>query len=83
VEAGADAGTMEGWRQELMQMPWRGAAYQLASPGCSVCFFIKPRIASPSMEPLTMSWTLPHQSLIKKMPCSLAYSLILWRHFLN
>jgi hypothetical protein len=31
------------------------------------------------MAPPTMGWTLPHQSLIKKIP----YSQILWRHFLN
>ena len=30
-----------------------------------------------------MSWALPHQSLIKKMPCRPAHSLILWRCFLN
>jgi hypothetical protein len=30
-----------------------------------------------------MSWALLHQSLIRKIPCRLAYSSVLWRHFLN
>jgi hypothetical protein len=34
------------------------------------------------MAPPIMGWALPHQALIK-MPYSLAYSPILWRHFLN
>jgi hypothetical protein len=34
------------WRQELMQRPWRGAAYWLAPMICSDCFPIEPRTTS-------------------------------------
>jgi hypothetical protein len=39
------------WRQELMQRPWRGAAYWLASLSCSACFLIELRTTSPGMAP--------------------------------
>ena len=32
------------------------------------------------MAPPTMGWTLPHQSLIKKLPYRLAYSRVLWSY---
>lgn len=44
---------------------------------------IEPRATSPGMVPPTTGWALPHQSLIKKMPYKLAYSLILWKHSLE
>jgi hypothetical protein len=50
---------------------------------CSACFLIEPRTTSPRMASPTMGWALPNQSLIKKMPYSLACSPILWRHVLN
>jgi hypothetical protein len=50
---------------------------------CSVCFLIEPRSISSGVAPATVAWSLPHRSLIKKMPYRLAYSLILWRIFLN
>jgi hypothetical protein len=31
------------WRQELMQRPWRGAAYWLASPGLLTLLSLEPR----------------------------------------
>jgi hypothetical protein len=72
------------WRQELMQRPWRSAAYWIALMACSACFLIEPRTTSLGMAPPTMGIPHgPHQSLIKKMPNKLAYSLILWRQFLN
>ena len=40
---------------------------------------IESRTTCPEIIPLTVGWTLPHWSLIKKTP----YSQILWRHFLN
>jgi hypothetical protein len=49
----------------------------------SACFLIVPRITIPGMAPSTMGWALPYQLPVKKMPCRLAYSPILWRHFLN
>jgi hypothetical protein len=30
-----------------------------------------------------MGWAIPHQSLIKKMLCRIAYRTILWKHFLS
>ena len=65
------------WRQELMQRPWRGAAYWLFLGACSVCFLIENRTTSPGMTLTTMGRTPPYQSLIKKMPYRLAYRLIL------
>jgi hypothetical protein len=72
-------------RQELMQRPWRSVAYWLVIMACSTCFLIKPRTTSLGREPSTMGWALSHKSLIKKkkMPYRLAYSPVLWRHFLN
>jgi hypothetical protein len=47
------------WRQELLQRPWRNAAYWLAS--FSGCFLIEPRTTSPGMAPPEMSsLTLDH-----------------------
>ena len=43
---------------------------------CSACFLLEPRTTSPVVAPLTMCWALPHQSLIKKMPCRLVCSPI-------
>ena len=65
------------WRQELMQMPWRGAAYWLP-----LRFLIEPRMTRQGMASPTTGWALCNQSRIK---CStgLSYSLTLRRHFLN
>jgi hypothetical protein len=43
------------------------------------CFWNKTRSTSLGVALPPMSWDLPHQSLVKKVP----YSQILWRHFLN
>ena len=50
---------------------------------CSACFLTEPRTTSPGMAPPAMGWTLPHQSLIKKMPYRPAYILILRRRIPN
>ena len=50
---------------------------------CSACFLVKPRATILGVLSLIIVWALPYQSLIKKMSYSLAYSLILWRHFLS
>jgi len=76
------AGTHSG--QELGSRSWcRGHGGMLLTGllplACSAYFLIEPRTTSPGMAPPTMGWTLPHWSLIKKMP----YSWISWRHFLN
>ena len=84
--------TVHDWRnsgQELKQgrnLEYRAvaktvedAAYYLFSMASWVCFLIETKTTSPEMAPPTMSWALPHQSLIKIMP----YSQILWKHFLN
>lgn len=54
--------------QELKQRPWSGAAYCLLLKACLSCSLIEPWVAPP-----TMSWALPYQSLIKKMPHTVAY----------
>lgn len=50
---------------------------------CSVCFLNKLRTTSPEITPPTMFWALSPWSLIKNLPYRLAYSQILWKHFLN
>jgi hypothetical protein len=66
------------WGLELMHRPRGCAAYWLAPRG----LLIESRATSSGMAQLTMGWVLSHQSLMKKMPCRLACSLILWRLFL-
>ena len=61
------------WRQELMQRPWKGAAYWLAPHGFLSLLSYRSQDHSPGMAPSS------HQSPTKKMP----YNLILWRHLLN
>ena len=51
------------WRQELRQMPWRGAAYWLSQP--LLCNW---GLQAQGMSPPTVDWALLHQSLIKYMP---------------
>lgn len=67
LEAGTDAEAME------------GAASWLAHHGLP----IELTTTRPGIAPPIVAWTLPHQSLVKKMPHRLAYILILWSHFLN
>jgi hypothetical protein len=38
----------------------------------SACFLIEPRTSSPGLASHTKGWTLPHQSVMKKMPYRLA-----------
>jgi hypothetical protein len=70
------------WGQELKQgrNPEAGADIEpvtsLHPMICSACFLIGPRNQSLGSVPLTTSWTLPLQSLIKQMPYRLAYSLV-------
>jgi hypothetical protein len=66
-------------RQELMQRPWRGAAYWLAPHGFISQLSYSTQDHHPGDNTPTMSWALLHQSLIKKIP----YVLISWRHFLK
>ena len=65
LEAGADTEAME------------GAAYWLVPHGLLSLLSYRTQDHSPGMTPPTMNWALPHQSLIKKMPYRLAYSLTL------
>ena len=44
----------------------------LLSKSCSACFLIQPRITCPGVVPPTVSWTLPHQPLTKKIHYRLA-----------
>jgi hypothetical protein len=63
------------WRQELIDGGHGGVLLSLLS--------YRPQDHSPGVAPPTMSWALPHQSLVKKMSYRLAYNLNLWRYFLN
>lgn len=57
------------WRQELMQRPMRGAAYWIALHGvCSAFFLTEPNPTNPGVAPSTMDWSLPHPSLVERMP---------------
>lgn len=58
------------WWQELIQRLWRALIPDLLLIACTACS-IKSRTTSPSMEPPTMGWVLPHWSLRK---CSTAGS---------
>lgn len=70
-------------RQKLIQRPWKNVAYWLVLQGLLYFFFlIKLRTINPELAPPKMG-CCPHQLLIQKMPYSLAYSPVLWRHFLN
>jgi hypothetical protein len=47
-------------RQELMQRPWRGAAYWLVLTACSAYFTIEPRTTRPPRAaPSTQDWVSP------------------------
>lgn len=50
-----------------MRRPWRGAAYGWLSKACRACFLIEPQTIFPRVSLPTIGWTLPCQSLIKKM----------------
>ena len=67
------------WRQNLIQKPWKGFAYQLASYGLIACFLIETRTTILRKIPSSVGWVFSHWSPIEKMP----YRWILWRHFLN
>jgi hypothetical protein len=64
------------WRQELMQKPWRGAAYWLGFLG--LLSLLSCRTQDYQHRKGTNQWTGPfHWSLTEEMP----YSWILCRHF--
>ena len=48
---------------------------------CSICFLLKPVTSTPGWYHLQSA--MPSRHSLIKMPDKLAYSLILWRHFLN
>jgi hypothetical protein len=52
-----------------MQRSGKHAAYWLAPMAFAAWFPVEPRTTSPGVEPSTMDWALPCQSLIKKMTC--------------
>jgi hypothetical protein len=55
------------WRQELMQRPWRNAAYWLTPHRLLSLLSQRTQDHQPRVVLLIMGWALPHQSLIKKM----------------
>lgn len=71
------------WRQELMQRSLRVLITGLLLMAYSVCFSIELKPTSPGMAPPTMGKALPYQTWIKKIPYRLAFSRMLWRHFLD
>jgi hypothetical protein len=42
------------WRQELIERPWRGAAYSIVSPGLLSLLFYRTKTTSIGMAPTTM-----------------------------
>jgi hypothetical protein len=49
---------------------------------CLVFFLIEPKATSPGMAPPMMDWSLPHQSLIKKIPTGLPiFSTLTWKNY--
>jgi hypothetical protein len=73
ISQGRNSSRAGTWRQELMQRPWRGAAFWLAPAACLSCFLILLRTTRLRMAQSTKGWILSHRSL----------SQILWRHFPN
>jgi hypothetical protein len=59
-----------------MQRPYRGTAYCLAPDGL-LSLLSERTQDQPTEDIATVGWTLPHQSLVKKMPYRLAFGLIL------
>lgn len=55
-------------RQDLRQRPWRNTVHWFVSHGSFRELLIQPRTTCPGMVPLTVTWTLTHQSFIKKIP---------------
>ena len=66
------------WRQELMQRPWRCAAYWLAPHGLLSLLSFRCQDHQPR-NGTTHNGPVPPTSITKKIP----YSQILRRHFLN
>ena len=66
------------WRQELIQRPWRNAAYLSVSPGLLSLLSYRTQDYQPR-DGTTHHGPSHPLSLIKKMP----YSWISWRHFLK
>lgn len=55
-----------------MQSPWRSVVFWLALLAYSATFLKHPRLPALGMAPPTVGCSLPHQSLIKKVPYRLA-----------
>lgn len=70
------------WRHELLQVPWKSAAYCLFLTG-SACFHIESRTTNPWVAPPTIGGALPHQLLINKMPWRLEYKCNFWIYVLS
>ena len=71
------------WRQELMQRPWRGAAYWLAPHGLVSLISYKIQDHQPRDGTTHNGLSSTTSITNKEIPYRFAYNLILWRHFLN
>jgi len=71
------------WRQELMQKPWKGAAYWLVHHGLLSLLCYRTQDHQPR-DGTTHRELGPHYQLLrKKMPYRLMDNLMLCRHFHN
>ena len=53
------------WRKEMMQRPWRSAAYSIFLMSCSAWFLIEPRTTSPVHHPQWAGSSLVNHELRK------------------
>lgn len=61
------------WKQERKQSPWRRPACQPVHHGLLSLLSCIPQTTCSEVAPLTVGWALPCQSLIKKLPHTIAH----------
>jgi hypothetical protein len=71
------------WRQELMQTPWRGAAYWLASHNLFSLLSHRTQDNHQPRDDTTHNGLCPATSITKKIAYRPVHNLILWKHFLK
>lgn len=83
IQGSQNRNSNKGRNLELVQRPWRVLHTDFLLRTCSSSFLMQSGTTSPGITLPTIGWVFPHWSLKKKMPYSLLYHPILWRHFLN